>query len=116
MLSHEAKAAIPELIELLKDKDWQVQQAAAEALGNMGSDAKAAIPALTELLKDSHEWVRKSANKALQKIKSDEEPTIPTAPSTSGTILIQLVSIRSYTCQQETQKTASRHSLYFPRF
>ena len=41
-------AAVPVLVELLKDKDFQVRSIAAETLGNIGPGAKAAIPAAHE--------------------------------------------------------------------
>jgi HEAT repeat protein len=49
----------------LKDEDWQVRQAAAEALGKIGSPA---VPALLEALKDGNWRARKAAAEALGKI------------------------------------------------
>ena len=50
--------AIPALTALLHDRDRNIRQAAAVALGEMGSNAKAAVPSLTELLNDQDSWVR----------------------------------------------------------
>lgn len=49
-----AKAAVPDLIEALKDD--KVCDSAINALGGIGSEAEAAIPALVELLKDDNLW------------------------------------------------------------
>jgi len=45
-------AAVPALIEALKDTDASVRKTAAKVLQLIGPDAKPAIPALTKLLKD----------------------------------------------------------------
>ena len=42
--SLEAKAAVPALAEMLKDRDWKVRRTAIEALGKIGPEAKAAVP------------------------------------------------------------------------
>ncbi len=47
--------AIPALIELLKDEDMEVAEAAASALDEMGSEGKPAVPALIEMLKREKE-------------------------------------------------------------
>ena len=67
----EAKAAVPALMELLKDTDSELRWLAALALGQIGPEAKAAVPALMELLKDEEEKVYREAAEALGKIKSD---------------------------------------------
>jgi len=54
-IGSEAKAAVPVLIEALKDKDNEVRSSAASALGPIGSEAKAAVPVLIEVLKDKNE-------------------------------------------------------------
>ena len=56
-----AKAAIPALMESLKDADEVVRYFAAGALGGIGPEAKAAVPALMELLKDTDGFVQISA-------------------------------------------------------
>ena len=87
-------AAIPALIELLLDKDYEVRRAASSALKpiigpaaipaltellrdkkvrsgateTLGKIGSVAIPALTELLKDDDAGVRKAAADALEKI------------------------------------------------
>jgi len=62
------KAAVPSLMEALRDTDGNVLILAATALGKIGPDAKAAVPALVPLLKDDEEEIRKAATAALQKI------------------------------------------------
>ncbi|MGC8880568.1 MAG: HEAT repeat domain-containing protein, partial [Anaerolineae bacterium] len=62
-------AAVPALIEALRDEDEDVRQAAAEALGKIGDAA--AVPALIEALRDEDMWVRRAAAEALGKIVQD---------------------------------------------
>jgi hypothetical protein len=57
---------VVQYIEALKDKNWDVRQSAADALGNIG-DASA-VPALIEALKDENKGVRGNAAGALGKI------------------------------------------------
>jgi len=47
-----APQAVPHLITALEDQDWEVRQAAAEALRHIGPAAKAAVPALVSELLD----------------------------------------------------------------
>jgi HEAT repeat protein len=61
-------AAVPALIEALKDKDRNVRRAAALALGKIGPATKDAVPALIEALKDKESYVRSAAAWALGKI------------------------------------------------
>jgi HEAT repeat protein len=61
-------AAVPALIEALKDRDGYVRRNAAGALGIIGRDAKAAVPALNEALNDKNRDVRESAAWALEEI------------------------------------------------
>jgi HEAT repeat protein len=69
----EAKAAIPVLMETLKDQHEDIRGLAADALGQMGPEAKAAIPALEQARdNDAEEDVRRRAAKALQRINSKE--------------------------------------------
>jgi hypothetical protein len=62
--------AVPALAELLKDKDRQIRQAAASALGEIGFDANPAVPTLIELLRDEEKEVRQAAVSALGKVHS----------------------------------------------
>ncbi len=63
-----AKAAVPDLIEALKDEHENVRATVALALGGIGPEAKAAAPALKEALKDEYELVRKATGEALREI------------------------------------------------
>jgi len=65
-----AGPAVPSLVEALRDKDWRLRLACAQALGRIGPAAKAAIPALTKALKDQSKDVRKAAAEALRKIQA----------------------------------------------
>jgi HEAT repeat protein len=70
-------AAIPALIEALKDKDNQIRISAAWALGSIGETAKAAIPALIEALKDHNSRFRAIAGEALGAIGGEAKAAIP---------------------------------------
>ncbi len=59
------RAAVPALIEALKDKNEDVRSGAAIALREIGTEAKTAVPKLTEVLKDNNENVRSGAASTL---------------------------------------------------
>ncbi len=63
-----AKAAVPELTELLKWDAEYYRRRVARLLGKIGPDAKAAVPALKTLLQDENEGVREAAAEALKQI------------------------------------------------
>ena len=63
-----AKAAVPALINTLKDTKGYIRERAAIVLGQMGREAESAVPALGNLLADSELAVVKSAADALRKI------------------------------------------------
>ena len=58
-------AALPALIDTLRDSHWWVRAVAAGALARMGAEAAEAVPALTAALGDDHWWVRRNAAEAL---------------------------------------------------
>jgi hypothetical protein len=60
--------AIPLLRVALKDRDWSVRLAAANALARIGPSAKEAIPALHLLLQDKDQLVRDAAEEAIKSI------------------------------------------------
>ena len=64
-------AAIPALIEAVKDRDAKVRGEAILALLRIGPEAKEAIPTLAEAQKDKDPQVRSYAAKALAKIGYD---------------------------------------------
>jgi HEAT repeat protein len=64
-LASKGEAAVPDLIEALKDKEAKVRSGAAQALCRIGPQAKAAIPVLLACLKDPDRWVRIQVGKAL---------------------------------------------------
>jgi hypothetical protein len=72
-----AQAAIPVLIELLKDPDSFVRLDAAYALGFVGPEAHAAVPQLITLLKDGEAMVRNNAAYALGLIRADADLVVP---------------------------------------
>lgn len=69
-----AKAAVPDLIKLLKDKDEQICQKAWCALVKIGS---AAVSALAEMLKDENVKVRRAAVCAIEAIGSEAKVAVP---------------------------------------
>jgi len=72
----EANAAVPQLQELLDDKDGLVRQAAAEALGKIGVVAQTAIPQLTKLLHDEDLHIRVAAADALGKMGPEAKTAV----------------------------------------
>jgi HEAT repeat protein len=64
----EAKAAVPALIEALKDEDIHLQVAI--TLGEIGPEAKEAILALIESFKDEDDYLRYNSEMALKKINT----------------------------------------------
>jgi len=73
-------AAVPALIELLKDKNSEVREVAAGCLRQMSQarpEAKAAVPVLTESLKDPHGRVRCAAALALGEIGCNLAAVVP---------------------------------------
>ena len=63
-----AVKAIPLLRVALKDPDWNVRLAAANALARMGPIAKETLPALHLLLQDKNRLVRDAAEEAIKGI------------------------------------------------
>jgi HEAT repeat protein len=73
-LGPKAKSAIPALIEALQEKDDQVLQAVAAALGAIGKDA---LQPLMEALKSENPRVRAGAVFALGKLSSEAQAAAP---------------------------------------
>ena len=73
----EAKAAIPSLIDRLKDEQWHVRKAATIALTSMGTEAKPAVHPLIAALDDEEWHVRKPAAQALAVIGPASWPAVP---------------------------------------
>ncbi|MBN2453282.1 MAG: HEAT repeat domain-containing protein, partial [Candidatus Omnitrophica bacterium] len=71
------KAAVPELIKALGDKNDDVRKNAAEALGRIGQAAKDAVPALVKALGDKNDVVRKNAAETLGRIGPDAKDAVP---------------------------------------
>jgi HEAT repeat protein len=67
----EAKAAVPALIELLRDQYDDIRRNAIEALGRIGPEAKTAVPALRAALQDEEASVRQKAAQALKLITGE---------------------------------------------
>ena len=63
------KAAIPALIEALKDSDFEVKVWSMSALSSLGSAAEAAIPALKDAANDRDQGIRTNAKAALDEIQ-----------------------------------------------
>jgi NADH dehydrogenase len=76
-LSRLGPAAVPKLIDGLKDDDWQIRNQAAVVLGTIGPAAKAAVPALVDALQDEDKYLRTHAAGALGKIGPDAKAAVP---------------------------------------
>ncbi|MFO0865562.1 MAG: HEAT repeat domain-containing protein [Gemmataceae bacterium] len=69
-----AKAAVPALIEALRDSDPFVRNAAAFSLGSIHEEPEKAVPALVRLLEDSDPFVRSGAATGLMLFRRDAKP------------------------------------------
>lgn len=69
-------AAVPKLIETLKDNDPSIRCSAALALGRIGPPAAAAFPALVEMTGDDSVRVRSDACLALIRVDRDNTEVI----------------------------------------
>jgi HEAT repeat protein len=72
-----ARAAVPALIEALRDQNPTVRFQAAISLGCIGPEAKAAVPALIGTLKDGVFFVRGWTAFALGEIGTEAEQAVP---------------------------------------
>jgi HEAT repeat protein len=73
-IGSEAKEAIPDLIEALKDPEPSIVRGSSSALANMG---QVAIPSLIKALKEEDETIRAGAAQALGKIGPEAEGRKP---------------------------------------
>lgn len=74
----EAHAALPALLDLLKDKDGTVRWQAVYALGKIGPEAKEAVPALlTALRTDEDPLVREHSAESLGQIGAEAKTVVP---------------------------------------
>lgn len=71
-----ARDAVPRLVELLKEEDYDLLWAAADALAAIGRDAEPAIPALARLLEHESGTVGSSAAHALGEIGRPAFPAV----------------------------------------
>src|SRR6266487_2638971 len=78
MLSTNAQAAVPALVERLEsDKDNRVRAAAAKALGHILSEPEVAVPALVKQLSDADPIIRAQAALALRKFGRQAQAAVP---------------------------------------
>jgi HEAT repeat protein len=77
-LGPRAKAAVPALTEILKEKDLRLQKKAVDILGQIGPEAKPAVVALREILLDKNAdlAVRQSIPAALVNIDANAEAVL----------------------------------------
>jgi HEAT repeat protein len=66
-------AALPALVDALKDDSYPVRGTAAWAIGRTGSSAVAAIPQLYEALRTADYYVRAFVQEALAEIRSESQ-------------------------------------------
>ena len=83
-LTRMSEAAVPDLIEALKDDDWQVRNQAAVALGVIGPGAKAAAGPLSDLLQDEDKYLRGHGATALGKLGPDARSAVRAGQRTKG--------------------------------
>ena len=76
VLRQMGSAAVPALIQLLKDQNSEVRSQATEALGKVGSATVDQVPDLIQLLKDENSEVRLNASKALREIGIEAVPAL----------------------------------------
>src|SRR5262249_4331019 len=81
-LAGKGGAAVPPLIEALKDRNYYVRTGAARALGRMGLRARQAIPALIQALKveEVNRTFFAEALAAMGPEAKDAAPTLPETP------------------------------------
>ena len=72
-----AKSAVPALVELLKDKDFDVHSTAANSLGNIGPDAEAAVPFLLPYLNSTNQIGLEVAALNLGRIHAEPQLVVP---------------------------------------
>jgi len=77
LLASVALADVRQSIVSLSDRNWQVREAAAEALGDSESADKAVVSALTAALEDPDSRVRRSAADALGSIGEKARAALP---------------------------------------
>ncbi len=70
-------AAVPQLIAALRSNDVEARLQATQVLARMGSDAKEAVPDLIRLLDDPDERIRKAATRTLGRIGPDAAEAVP---------------------------------------
>lgn len=76
-IGNKSKAALPELIILLKDPNPGVRAAAANAIGKLEGVGKEAVPALIDILDDPNPAVKINAINALSTFGPEAQPGLP---------------------------------------
>ncbi|MGO9110511.1 MAG: sister chromatid cohesion protein PDS5 [Thermoguttaceae bacterium] len=82
--SFAAKAVIPSLTELLKDKQWNVRYSACRALQYLGPNAEATVSVVMKLLGDKDQRVREAAVSALGNVGPAAKAAIPAITNLLG--------------------------------
>jgi hypothetical protein len=90
LLGKEARPAVPALIQLLSDKDPEVQSAAAECLAAIGPEAAEAVPALVRMLNNSGR--AKPFNGSLAHSAAQALGEIGPAASAAASSLVQMTN------------------------
>ena len=76
-LGPRGRAEVAEIVKLLTSKDHEVRQAAAHALGRVGSGAGVAVPRLAALLRDDQPQVKLAALQSLGQIGTSGKVATP---------------------------------------
>ena len=88
-----SKSAIPELIQALKDEDWEIIQFAIYCLGEVGqADPEIVIPALMQVLKHDNEKFREIAARSLTQISDLQNFTFALNHLDDGEIWIRRIA------------------------
>ena len=76
-LGKNARAVVPDIIQLLGDKHAEIRDAAVMALGRIGPAASSALPRIIDLFKDKDYGVRSRAVTVVGKFGLDVAPIVP---------------------------------------
>ncbi len=77
LLGDQAQAAVPALVEAIKDEEVQVRRIIVAALGEIGIAARSAVPALVASLRNRHDIVRRRAAQCLAELGPAARSAVP---------------------------------------
>src|SRR5436309_2371335 len=77
LMGEQAQAAIPALIDALRDEDVRVRRMITAALGEIGPPSRTGVPVLVHCLRDRNEVVRRRAALALSEMGPAARAAVP---------------------------------------